>query len=143
MTLINAMRTDFPVIDPDSPLAAAASRFAETGFCSLPVVHEGRFIGALDSLDVAARAASGELDPARSSVRMLMRRETVSCDPQTPLEQARHLMTRQRVNTLFVTEPEAKLVGIIDLIALLTALETAARAGPEPEWDQRVRGDPL
>jgi len=28
MTLINAMRADFPVVDPDSTLAAAASRSA-------------------------------------------------------------------------------------------------------------------
>jgi hypothetical protein len=39
MRLINAIRTDFPVVDPESTLAAAASRFGETGCCSLPVVE--------------------------------------------------------------------------------------------------------
>lgn len=143
MTLINAMRTDFPVVDPESTVAAAASRFAETGCCSLPVVERGCFVGALDSLDVAARAASGDLDPARANVRMLMRRETASCAPETTLAEARQLMLRTRANTLFVTEPDARLVGIIDLVTLLAADEAASSAGPEPEWDKRVRGDEI
>lgn len=143
MTLINAMRTDFPVVDPESTVAAAASRFAETGCCSLPVVEHGHFVGALDSLDVAARATSGELDPARVNVRMLMRRETVSCSPDTTLAEARRLVMRARANTLFVTESDARLVGIIDLLALLAAGEASVSAGPEPEWDKRVRGDEI
>ena len=141
MTLINAMHTDFPVVDPESTLAAAASRFGETGCCSLPVIERGRLVGALDSLDVAARAVNGELDPKRASVRTLMRREPVSCGPETSLDEARHLMMRERVNTLFVTEPGPRLVGMIDLVGLLTAAEAASSAGPDPEWDQRVRGD--
>ena len=142
MTLINAMRTDFPVVDPESTLAAAASRFGETGYCSLPVVDQGRLVGALDSLDMAARAVNGELDPKRASVGMLMRREPVSCAPETSLDEARQLMMRQRVNTLFVViEPGPRLVGVIDLVGLLTALEAASSAGPELEWNQRVRGD--
>lgn len=141
MTLINAMRTDFPVVDPDSTLAAAASRFGETGCCSLPVVDEGRLVGALDSLDVAARAVSGELDPRRASVRTLMRREPLSCRPETSLDEALQLMMRERVKTLFVTEPGPRLVGIIDLVGLLMAAQAATSAGPDPEWNQRVRGD--
>lgn len=141
MTLINAMRTDFPVVDPESTLAAAASRFGETGCCSLPVVDQGLLVGALDSLDVAARAVNGELDPTRAHVRVLMRREPVSCGPETSLDAARQLMLRQRVNTLFVIEPGPRLVGVIDLVGLLTASEAASSAGPEPEWNQRVRGD--
>ncbi len=58
MTLINAMRTDVPVVDPHSTLAAAASRFAETGCCSLAVLEQGRLVGALDALEVAARAVT-------------------------------------------------------------------------------------
>lgn len=140
MTLINAMRTDFPVVDPESTLAAAASRFGETGFCSLPVVDQGRLVGALDSLDVAARAVNGELDPARAHVGMLMRREPVCCGPETTLDEARHLMLRERVNTLFVTESGPRLVGVIDLVGLLMAAQAASSAGPEPEWNERVRG---
>jgi CBS domain-containing protein len=141
MTLINAMRTDFPIIDPDIPLAAAAARFGETGYCCLPVLEGGQFIGALDALDVAARAASGQLDPARSSVRALMRRAPVSCPPETSLDEARQLMKRERLNTLFVAESGTRLVGVIDLVTLIAASEDAASAGPEPEWDQRVRGN--
>jgi len=141
MTLINAMRTDFPVVDPGSTLAAAASRFGETGCCSLPVVDQGLLVGALDSLDVAARAVNGELDPKRSTVRTLMRREPVCCGPETSLDQARKLMISKRVRTLFVTEPGPRLVGVIDLVGLITAAEAASSAGPEPEWNQRVRGD--
>jgi CBS domain-containing protein len=140
MTLINAMRTDFPVVDPDSTLAAAARRFGETGCCSLPVIEDGQVVGALDSLDVATHAVGGDMDPARSTVRSLMRREPVSCGPETSLADARHLMMRERVNTLFVIEPGPRLVGLIDLVALLIASESASSAGPDPEWDQRVRG---
>ncbi|MFW6257977.1 MAG: CBS domain-containing protein [Halochromatium sp.] len=140
MTLINAMRTDFPTIDPESTLAAAASRFGETGCCGLPVVDQGRLIGVLDSLDVAARAVNGELDPTRALVRHLMRREPVGCGPETSLDDARHLMLSKRVNTLFVIEPGPRLVGIIDLIGLLEAAEASSSAGPELEWNQRVRG---
>jgi len=141
MTLINAMRVDFPVVDPDSTLAAAASRFGETGYCSLPVVDQGRLIGVLDSLDVAARAVNGELDPTRALVRHLMRGEPVSCGPATPLDDARCLMLSERVNTLFVVESGLRLVGVIDLIGLLKAAEAASSAGPELDWHQRVRGE--
>lgn len=141
MTLINAMRTDFPVVDPESTLAAASSRFGETGCCSLPVVEQGLLVGVLDSLDVAARAVNGELDPTRASVKMLMRREPVTCGLETSLDDARHLMMRERVNTLFITEPGPRLVGAIDLVGLLIASEAASSVGPEPEWNQRVRGD--
>jgi CBS domain-containing protein len=143
MTLINAMSTDFPVIDPDSTLAAAARRFGETGCCSLAVVEQGLFVGALDSLDVAARAVSGELDPTRSSVRTLMRRTPLSCGPEVSLEEAQQLMLREREKTLFVTEPGPRLVGVIDLLGVMTAIAAASRAGPPAEWDQRVRGEAL
>ena len=141
MTLINAMRTDVPVVDPHSTLAAAASRFAETGCCSLAVLEQGRLVGALDALEVAAHAVTGELDPRRARVAHLMRRQPLSCGLETSLEQAQQLMLRERVNTLFVTEPGPRLVGMIDLVGLLTAAEAASSAGPDPEWDQRVRGD--
>lgn len=141
MTLINAMRTDFPVVDPECTLAAAASRFGETGYCSLAVVDQGRLIGVLDSLDVAARAVNGELDPTRAIVRHLMRGEPVSCGPETRLDDARRLMLSKRVNTLFVIESGPRLVGVIDLIGLLEAAEASSSAGPELEWNQRVRGE--
>ncbi len=71
-----------------------------------------------------------------------MRRQPLRCGPETSLEQAQQLMLRAHVNTLFVTEPDARLLGLIDLLGLLSAAEAPANAGPEPEWNQRVRGKP-
>lgn len=143
MTLINAMRTDLPVVDPQGSLAAAASRFTETGYCSLPVVHHGRLVGALNALDVIGQVATAQLDPERSDVASLMREHPLTCAPEASLAEARELMIREGATTLFVTESGPRLVGIIDLVTLLGAAQSHDRAGPESQWDQRVRGDAL
>lgn len=141
MTLINAMRTDVPLIGPDDELAGAAKRFGETGCCSLPVIEDGRLVGLLEALDVAARVAGGEVDLNHARVRLLMNPEPVTCRPETSLGQALNLMMRERLNTLCISEPGPRLVGVIDLVGLLIAADTPSSAGPEPEWNQRVRGE--
>jgi acetoin utilization protein AcuB len=53
------MRTDPPVVVPDSPLADAAILLRDEGLGVLPVVEEGRLVGLLSADDLVALLAGG------------------------------------------------------------------------------------
>jgi CBS domain-containing protein len=141
VTLIQAIQRHPPVTTPDTTVRSAARQMANERTGLLPVIVQGRLVGTLSALDLAARAVGGNLDPDRRTVRALMRADPPTCRPEDTLEQVHAQMRDLRVTGLPVVEDGAHFVGFADLFDVEAALEAPVAAGPEPEMMRRVRGN--
>jgi CBS domain-containing protein len=141
MTTIQAMQRAPAITAPDATLRHAARRMTAAGAALLPVVAEGRLVGALSALDLLAGMLDAGLDPDQRSVRTLMHPDPPACSPDDSLERVHSLLRRHRLPALPVVESTGRLVGLATLFDIEEALDATTAAGPEPSMVRRVRGE--
>jgi arabinose-5-phosphate isomerase len=141
MTLVQAMRTDLPILRPDTSLGEAALRMDHARAAMLAVVEDGRVAGSLSALDLLQRVLTGGQNAGVATVGDAMVRNPLCCEPGSTLEQVRALLRTHRQPSVLITEPDGQLVGLIDVFDVLAALDAASAAGPEPDYVKRVRGE--
>jgi CBS domain-containing protein len=123
-----ATLTEFPVLEPDHTLAAAASLFLHRAASSVPVMTAGRVVGVVTRQDVARGLASaGE----RSSVGNVMRDAFVEADEAEPLLEVVERISREGAD-LAVVSRDGRMAGIVtlDVIENLVLFRGALRDAP-------------
>jgi CBS domain-containing protein len=139
------MSATVTLVGPTATLKVAAGVLRETGAPMLVVMDGERPAGALYARDLGLEACARGLDPTAAGVQEVMRPRLPACRPDTAPEQALEQMLGAGVDALAVIDDSGRVVGVLGLLRLLSALALHAAgepAGPELEHTRRVRGEP-
>ena len=116
-------------IHPEETVSVAARTLANHNIGILPVCgSDGRLCGLVTDRDLVTRCMASGRDPGRTQVREVMTGRVISVRPDTDAGAAAHLMGREQIRRLPVTE-NGKLCGMISLGDLAVRQETGYDAG--------------
>ena len=121
-------------IHPDEPVEVAARALAHYNVGAMPVCgSDGRLCGVVTDRDLVTRCMASGRDPGRTQVREVMTGRVISVRPDTDAGAAAHLMGREQIRRLPVTE-NGKLCGLISLGDLAVRQEAGYDAGDALEY---------
>ena len=116
-------------IHPEETVSVAARTLANHNIGILPVCgSDGRLCGLVTDRDLVTQCMASGRDPGRTQVREVMTGRVISVRPDTDAGAAAHLMGREQIRRLPVTE-NGKLCGMISLGDLAVRQETGYDAG--------------
>ena len=102
-------------INPDESVSVAARTLEHYNIGVLPVCgYDGKVCGVVTDRDLVTRCLAANLSPANTRIRDIMTSQVVSVKPDMEAGVAAHLMGRQQIRRLPVTE-EGRLCGMISL----------------------------
>jgi CBS domain-containing protein len=115
---------------PDASLAAAALAMRDYDCGAMPVLDAGgRPVGILTDRDVCMAVAQKNRFPAAIRVSEVMTLEPFTCSPGTGLGDVLVLMAACQIRRLPVVDGDGRLVGIVSLSDIVSAVED--RAAPD------------
>ncbi len=94
-------------IAPTASLAELKELKARTGFSGIPVVEKGKLVGIITNRDTRF------IDDVSQSVGSLMTREVVSVTMDVPIEEARQLLHKHRIERLAIIDDKGNCVGLL------------------------------
>ena len=116
-------------IHPEETVSVAARTLTNHNIGILPVCgSDGRLCGLVTDRDLVTRCVASGRDPGRTQVREVMTGRVISVQPDTDAGAAAHLMGREQIRRLPVTE-NGRLCGMISLGDLAVRQETGYDAG--------------
>lgn len=116
-------------IHPEETVCVAARTLTNHNIGILPVCgSDGRLCGLVTDRDLVTRCVASGRDPGRTQVREVMTGRVISVQPDTDAGAAAHLMGREQIRRLPVTE-NGRLCGMISLGDLAVRQETGYDAG--------------
>ena len=116
LTVGDVMTHDVITTSPQAPVTEAAERLANHRITGMPVVDErGNLVGVVSDFDIIGKRGR--------TVGEIMTRGVISVSPQTPLEEAAHILTGARIRRLPVLDG-AQLVGIISRADIVRRIAT-------------------
>ena len=99
----------------EESVEVAARTLAQNNIGALPVQGaDGKLCGVVTDRDLVTRCVASGRQPSQTTVRQVMTKQVVSAQPEMDVGVAAHLMGRQQVRRLPVTE-NGKLCGMISL----------------------------
>lgn len=77
----------------------------------------GHIAGIITERDIMTRVVTERLDPAQVPVQSVMTVDLITCNPETPLEHAREIMTKRMIRHIPITNPgdNTTLHGLISI----------------------------
>lgn len=102
-------------VSPEETVAVAARTLTQHNVGALPVCgSDGKLCGMITDRDLVIRCLAAGRSPAQTSVRQVMTKQVISAQPDMEVGVAAHLMGRQQIRRLPVTE-NGKLCGMVTL----------------------------
>ena len=99
----------------EETVEVAARTLAQNNIGALPVQGtDGKLCGVVTDRDLVTRCVASGRQPSQTTVRQVMTRQVISAQPDMDVGVAAHLMGRQQVRRLPVTE-NGKLCGMVTL----------------------------
>src|SRR2546430_10011469 len=132
LTVGDVMTHNVITVSPQMPVAEAAELLAAHRITGMPVVDERRtLVGVVSDFDIIGKSGR--------TVGEIMTRGVISVSPQTPLEEAAHILTGARIRRLPVLEG-THLVGIVSRADIIRRMPTrwtcsvcgSFERGPQP-----------
>lgn len=115
-------------IDPEESIEVAARTLAQYNIGALPVCKaDGTVCGMVTDRDLVTRCLAASRTPAQTKVREVMTNQVMSVQPDMEIGVAAHLMGRQQIRRLPVTE-NGKLCGMVSLGDLASREESVMDA---------------
>jgi predicted unusual protein kinase regulating ubiquinone biosynthesis (AarF/ABC1/UbiB family)/CBS domain-containing protein len=125
MLASEAMQTDVLTVGADDTVAEAARTLKKHGqSAALVVGGDGRPLGIITETDIVGLVVDGA-DPATAQVRSRMTGPLITIGPDTTVERARELMSRNTIRHLPVVD-SGKLVGLVTMDSALARAVTEA-----------------
>jgi len=115
------MTRDVVTVTPEDDIKDAARIFIEKGFRRLPVVQDSELIGIISVIDIVGRAISKM--PIKETIEKYMESGITVIWEETPLKVAYELMKLSGNHALPVLDSEAKLVGMVADVDLLSVAQ--------------------
>ena len=97
------------VIEPEQPIRAALSLMKEHGISGIPVTKKGRLVGIVTNRDLRFER---NLD---QRVEDVMTKEVVTCREGISMDDAKHLLHKNRIEKLLVVDDKFELRGLITI----------------------------
>ncbi len=123
MFVRDRMSSPAVTVTPDTPFPEAMQLLRERKFRRLPVVDkDGKIVGIVSERDLlyaspspASSLSIWEMNYllAQLKIEEIMTKKVITTTPDTPIEEAAHLMVTNRVGGLPVVDEENKVVGVI------------------------------
>ena len=99
----------------EESVEVAARTLAQNNIGALPVQGaDGKLCGVVTDRDLVTRCVASGRQPSQTTVRQVMTKQVVSAQPDMDVGVAAHLMGRQQIRRLPVTE-NGKLCGMVTL----------------------------
>ena len=115
-------------IGAEESVEVAARQLAHYNIGALPVLDKtGKICGMVTDRDLVIRCVASGQQPSNTTVRQVMTKQVISAQPDMEVGVAAHLMGRQQVRRLPVTE-NGKLCGMVSLGDLANREESAMDA---------------
>jgi len=115
MKLKEIMTAQVVSIGPEETADVAARRLAHYNIGALPVCTAGgKLCGMVTDRDIVTRCVAANKSPSQTAVREVMTKQVVSADREMDVSVASHLMGRQQIRRLPVTNG-GKLCGMVSL----------------------------
>lgn len=115
MKVSDIMTKNVIKVSPEETVEVAARALTHYNIGALPVCKEdGKVCGMVTDRDLVTRCMAANMPASSTSVRQVMTSQVMSVHPDTDAAVAAHLMGRQQVRRLPVTE-NGKLCGMISL----------------------------
>jgi len=107
---------------PECSAQTAAERMRQLSMGVLPVVESmetRRILGVVTDRDLCLAVVAGGQDPAQTTVRECMTRETVCCASGEPVARAMGAMRDHHIRRLPVVDSAGRVVGIVSLTDII------------------------
>jgi CBS-domain-containing membrane protein len=129
LTVGDVMTHNVITVSPQTPVTEAAERLAANRITGMPVVDEhGNLVGVISEFDIIGKSGR--------TVGEIMTRGVISVSPQTPLEEAAHILTGARIRRLH----RAPHRDALDLFGLWLLRAWPAAPGPLSRlWGHHAR----
>ena len=115
MKLRQIMTDSVIPIDPEETVDVAARTFTHYNIGALPVCSkDGKLRGIITDRDLVTRCLAANRLPENTKVKDIMTRQVICAQPDMDVGVAAHLMGRQQIRRLPVTE-NGKLCGMVSL----------------------------
>lgn len=102
-------------IGPDVSVLDASLVMNEHRIGALVVLEVGKIVGIISERDVLRRVVAERRDPEATRVQEVMTQKVVTCQADTPLEDARKLFQSRRIRHLPVVDAGGGLEGMISI----------------------------
>ena len=129
-------------IDPDESVQVAARALAQHNIGALPVCGaDGKLCGVVTDRDLVTRCMAANLSAEKTPVRKVMTGQVLSVRPDMEASVAAHLMGREQIRRLPVTQ-DGRLCGMISLGDIAACEEvTMDAADALQDISVNIRGD--
>jgi CBS domain-containing protein len=115
MRVREIMTKDVATATPDTTLEEIATMMKEEDVGSIPVVDEDdELAGIVTDRDIVIRCIAEGKDPTETTVDEILSEDLQTVEPNTNVEEAANIMSRQQIRRLPVVE-NGRLVGIVSL----------------------------
>lgn len=115
MKIRDIMTNNVIGIAPEESVEVAARQLAHYNIGALPVCSaDGKLCGMVTDRDLVTRCLAANRSPAKTKVREVMTSQVVSVKPDMDVGVAAHLMGRQQIRRLPVTE-NGRVCGMVSL----------------------------
>lgn len=115
MLVKEAMSTKVEAIAPKTTVRECARKMDQMDIGLLAVWEDGRLIGVVTDRDICCRAVAGGRDPATTTAREIMTRDTASCFEDQDCTEAAHIMEQKHVRRLAVMNRKKAMVGLLSV----------------------------
>ncbi len=112
MKVLDVMSTDLVTSQADEPLNEAVHRMLQRDVGCIIVMDDSVVEGIITKGDVLKKAFLLDLDAREVSSKKVMSKPVIAIDPDSTLEEASRMMTRNNVSKLAVVKGK-KLVGVV------------------------------
>lgn len=99
-------------VDPETSVTECVQRMNALGIGAMLVMQNDRLVGIFTERDALTRVLGAGLEPTYTKVAAVMTANPTCVTPSTPLDEARAIITRQRIRHLPVVQ-DGKVVGMV------------------------------
>lgn len=125
MKLKNVMSTEIHAVSKGATVQETARVMEIFGHSFIPVISEGRPVGTVTAEQLVSRVVAQGLDPARTSVSLVMNRNPLTVYEDESVEDVSRMMQRDGRQRLLVLADDGTLSGIFTLTDLAMLSENA------------------
>lgn len=110
--LLESTERKIHAVDPDISVAECVRRMNEVRIGAMLVMKNDKLVGIFTERDALIRVLGAGLEPSSTKVAAVMTANPTCVTPSTPLDEARAIITRQRIRHLPVVQ-DGKVLGMV------------------------------
>jgi len=115
MKVKDVMHRGVAWVQPDMPIAEIARRMRDEDIGAVPVGENDRLVGMVTDRDIVIRGLAGNADCSKLTAGAVMSKPIVYARSDEDIEDALHIMEKNRIRRLPVIDENKRMVGIVSL----------------------------